>query len=296
MLLLDAALFPATVSADSTDSITVDGVTLDAGAPYLANGASTTCADRPDSGGDAFYDAATGTLTLHNAVISGAASDTHNYGIYSESDITVALEGSSRITAGDAATSAFQWRGDSKGIFLNNAALTVSSSGSLTVRSGKGASSYGIYAQGVTIKGTVEVSITAGCADASAPGVCYSCAIFSGWEACSIYGGANVTAAGGTTESENAKSIGIHAWRAMTIDDSNVTAKGNTQAMNIAPTITNGTISAATPLPAGIPGLTAQVSAMRRAAGHSVFLITPFSTRSGRRRTAAAPIGCPIQG
>ena len=84
-----AALFPATVSADSTDSITVDGVTLDAGAPYLANGASTACADRPDSGGYAFYDAATGTLTLHNAVISGAASDTHNYGIYSESDITV---------------------------------------------------------------------------------------------------------------------------------------------------------------------------------------------------------------
>lgn len=75
MLLLDAALFPATVSADSTDSITVDGVTLDTGAPYLANGASTACADRPDSGGYAFYDAATGTLTLHNAVISGAASE-----------------------------------------------------------------------------------------------------------------------------------------------------------------------------------------------------------------------------
>ena len=57
------------------------------------------------------------------------------------------------------------------------------------------------------------------------------------------------------TTLENAKSIGIHAWRAMTIDDSNVTAKGNTRAMNIAPTITNGTISAATPLPAGIPAV-----------------------------------------
>ena len=159
---LIAALFPATVSADSTDSITVGGVTLDAGAPYLANGASTACADRPDSGGYAFYDAATGTLTLHDAVINGAASDTENYGIYSESDITVALEGSSRITAGDAATSALQWRGDSKGIFLNNAALTVSGSGSLIIRSGKGASSYCIYAQGVTIKDAAEVSITAG--------------------------------------------------------------------------------------------------------------------------------------
>lgn len=129
---------------------------------------------------------------------------------------------------------------------MNNAALTVSGSGSLIIRSGKGASSYCIYAQGVTIKDTAEVSITAGCADASAPGVCYSCGIFSGWEACSIYGGANVTAVGGTTESENATSIGIHAWRAMAIDDSNVTAKGNTRAMNIAPTIMNGTISAAT--------------------------------------------------
>ena len=229
----------------SPTSVVVGGVTLDDSTPYLANGASSANTDKPISGGYAQFDARTCVLTLHDAVINGAASDIDNYGIYAFDDLTIALEGSNRITADDATFDNF-FSGDSKSIFVDGAALTVSGSGSLTVNSGEGASSYGIYAQGVTIKNGATVQATAGNSDASSTGGArYSCGIYSGLEACSIYGGANVTATGGATESKYAESMGIHAWR-MTINNSDVTAKGNTKAMNLAPTVTGGTITAAT--------------------------------------------------
>lgn len=237
-------------SADETDSILVGGVSLTVSKPYLANGASAASADRPTSGGYAFFDAAGGTLTLHDAVISGAANDTDNYGIYSLDDLTIILEGNSSITAHDASLDDFftTQRGDSKGIFVNGSSLTVSGSGRLTVTGGKGVSSYGIYAEGVTVKDGADVRAYAGCADANAPGLYfYSCGIYSGREAsCSIYGGANVTAIGGETESASARSIGIYAGRSLSVNGSDMTAAGNTQALTPAPTVTGCTVAAAT--------------------------------------------------
>lgn len=234
----------------SPTSVVVGGVTLNDGTPYLANGASSANTDKPISGGYVHFDARTCILTLHDAVINGASSDTDNYGIYALDDLTIALEGSNRITADDAAFDDFftTWRGDSKGIFVDGAALTVSGSGSLTVNSGEGASSYGIYAQGVTVKDGADVRAYAGCADANAPGLYfYSCGIYSGREAsCSIYGGANVTAIGGETESASARSIGIYAGRSLSVNGSDMTAAGNTQALTPAPTVTGCTVAAAT--------------------------------------------------
>ena len=237
-------------SADETDSILVGGVSLTVSKPYLANGASAASADRPTSGGYAFFDAAGGTLTLHDAVISGAANGTDNYVIYSLDDLTIILEGNSSITAHDASLDDFftTQRGDSKGIFVNGSSLTVSGNGRLTVTGGKGASSYGIYAEGVTVKDGADVRAYAGCADANAPGLYfYSCGIYSGREAsCSIYGGANVTAIGGETESASARSIVIYAGRSLSVNGSDMTAAGNTQALTPAPTVTGCTVAAAT--------------------------------------------------
>lgn len=245
---LISVLFPTTVFADSPTSVTVGGVTLTSDTPYLANGASVASADRPSLVGYAFFDAVGGTLTLHDAVISGAASDTDNYGIYALDDLTIMLEGNNSITANDASLDDFftTWRGDSKGIFVNGSDLTVSGSGSLTVTGGKGASSYGIYAEGVTVKDGAEVQAYAGCADASAPGgALYSCGIYS-WGTCSFFGGAKVTARGGETESTSARSMGICAWRSLTVNGADLTATGNTQAMTPAPTVTGCTVTAAT--------------------------------------------------
>lgn len=232
----------------SPTSVVVGGVTLSDSTPYLANGAASADTNKPISGGYVHFDARTCMLTLHDAVISGAASGTDNYGIYALDNLTIALEGSNSITANDATFDDFftDWRGDSKGIFVDGAALTVSGTGSLTVRSGKGASSYGIYADGVTMKDGATVQATAGDSDASSTsGARYSCGIYSGWESCSFYGGATVTADGGATESTSARSTGISAWMHITIRDSDVTATGNTQAMDPAPTVTGGTITAA---------------------------------------------------
>lgn len=60
----------------------------------------------------------------------------------------------------------------------------------------------------------------------------------------------------------------------MTIDDSNVTAKGNTRAMNIAPTITNGTISAAT----DVLGNDATAYAAANIAQYKYIRVTPGGT------------------
>ena len=233
--------------------IIVGGVTLNAGTPYLANGASTASADQPTSGGYVHFDAGTDTLTLHDASINGAANGTNNYGIYALDNLTIVLEGSNSITAYDATCDDFytDWRGDSKGIYVYDSALTISGTGSLTISSGKGCSSYGIYANGVTIKDGAEVKAFAGCADASAPdGAFYSCGIYSS-EPCSISGDANVTAVGGAIEGTasggSVRSIGISVacWN-IGINGARVTATGNTQAINSAPAVTDCTITAAT--------------------------------------------------
>lgn len=224
------------------------GVTLNDSTPYLANGASAAVADRPSSDGYAHFDAHTRILTLHNSIINGAASSNDNYGIYAVDDLTIALEGSNSITADDATFDDFftTWRGDSIGIYLQDKALTISGTGSLTVNAGKGASSYGIYADGVTITDGATVYASAGCADASGSGMFYSCGIFSNWEACTFSDGAIVTAVGGETESTSAKSIGISAWMSMTVNGADITATGNTTALKPAPTVTDGTITVAT--------------------------------------------------
>ena len=136
---LISVLFPTTVFSDSPTSVTVGGIILTSDKPYLANGASAASADRPSSDGYAFFDADSGTLTLHDAVIAGAANDIDNYGIYSLADLTIILEGNNSITADDATFDDFftPWRGDSKGIFVDDAALTVTGSGSLTVTGGE---------------------------------------------------------------------------------------------------------------------------------------------------------------
>lgn len=113
------SFFPTAVLAESgfgeTASITVGGVSLTVSKPYLANGASAASADRPTSGGYAFFDAANKALTLHDATVEDDAWPFRtSYGICFLGDLSIVLEGTNTIK-GDSVAGGY----DSYGIYCS---------------------------------------------------------------------------------------------------------------------------------------------------------------------------------
>lgn len=227
------SLMPATALAAPAVSVTVGGVLLNADTPYLENGQSTAGNTQP-ADGYAYFDAGTNTLTLKNASINGALNARDNYGIYATGgNLTIALEGVNTVTAGSAIEDSSNEWGDSRGIFVDGGSLTVSGAGSLAVNGGDGASSYGIYATGVTITDSAVLEAKAATASANATGtVWYSCGIYSAGSSSSIavQDSAKVTAVGNEAQGK-AKSIGIRGVATTVGSKATVIAAGNTQAL-----------------------------------------------------------------
>ena len=114
ILLVAAMLFtilPVSALADSDATIYVGGVQLSKDKPYVPSKAADAESDpaaqatQPESGGYAYWNAATSTLTLHNYTYSGvgylfntADSITGYAVIWGSSDYTVQLEGENSIT------------------------------------------------------------------------------------------------------------------------------------------------------------------------------------------------------
>lgn len=236
VLCMVVSLLPATVFAAGAALVTVGGVELD--------GSGGTVYATTDSLGNVAADGATesnyniklenGILTLKDATITGAANGRDNYGVYTGSGaLTISLEGKNTVTAGDAAEDSSNYWGDSKAIYVDGASLKISGDGSLTISSGEGASSYGIYASGVTIQSSAVVEATAATATADADGaVFYSCGIYSAGDGSfvAVSDSAKVTAVGAAVNA-TAKSAGIRGMNITIGGKTTVTAMGNTQAV-----------------------------------------------------------------
>ena len=189
------SLLPTTALAADTpaQTVTVGEVELTSEAPYWKNG------DNSDSGAtgttsdyNAYFDAATATLTLRNAVVTGAVKNSDNYGIYAVGNLTVALEGSSTVTGGEAANNSY-------GVYSRDS-LTISGGGSLVATGGEAtnACSYGVYGSGsVSITGDhTTVTATGG---ETTSGSSYGVAGVSGVK----IKGSTVTAIGGKAASNS---------------------------------------------------------------------------------------------
>ncbi len=108
VLAMALCLLPVTAGAAAATSVEVGGVTLSASKPYYVNGVASAEAD----GYTAYFDAASGKLTLKDAAIEGS--------IETWGDLEIVLEGANTITA-----SGFSYAVDCGGN------LVISGSGSL---------------------------------------------------------------------------------------------------------------------------------------------------------------------
>lgn len=179
----------------------------------------------PNISGTASYDAASNTLTLNNANITGATDASGNsYGIMTYVDLNILLaEGSSNtVTAGepnnDMNCSAGIFIPDSPDSNSKVANLTIQGNGSLTTKSETTTGqSCGIYNGNVTINGaTVSMK-------GSEKTNKYNCGIFSDHGTLTIQNGARVTAESG----EGVFSYGIRVKNLNVYDDAtNVIVNG----------------------------------------------------------------------
>lgn len=193
-------LLPGTAVAVST-YVTVGGVELDgtAGKTYWKNG-DTTSATGTETDYNAYFNSSTGILTLKDAVITGSPSNesnrNSNYGIYSAGDLTITLEGTNAVTAGDSTD-----YGVSSAIYANGN-LIINGSGSVVVTGGTapGYTSVGIYGSTLTIQDSVTVTATGGTAAQGSAGV-------NGVMGVIISGSASVTATGGKSNGGSSNGV-----------------------------------------------------------------------------------------
>lgn len=199
-LVMVMSLLPTFALAATATSVTVGGVALDgtAGKTYWKNGDTTAATGTADDW-NAKFEILDGvaTLTLNNAVVTGAASG-NNYGIYVASgDLTITLVDSSTVTGGTATS------GNSCGVYVESGTLTISGDGSLVATGGAATSgnSYGVSSNdNLTISGSGSLVAVGGKATGGS-----SCGVFGG--GVSISNSATVTAVGGAAT--NGPSYGV---------------------------------------------------------------------------------------
>lgn len=193
------------------EAVWVDGVWLSSEAPYWKNGDTTASNTAEDY--NAYFDAATGTLTLKDAVVTGVEADGDNVGIYAEDCLTVTLEGRSTVIGGTAAD------GQSFGVY-NDKILTINGSGTLTALGGAAEYSFGVYAE-IALEVFGDAAVTA--AGGQASGV--SSGLGCGGDSITI-SGAKVTAVG--------EHIGVNGD--IIFNGGLLAAKGGTKALSNAAT------------------------------------------------------------
>lgn len=175
------------------------------------------------------------TLTLRGANITGVQQDDGNvYGIYSEKDLAVVLEGSNTVTGGAAGN---YTNPVSAGIY-SIGSIEFSGSGSLTAQGANGCTSVGIMSYSA-LKFTGPIQVTATGADinidpgSSGQGSGASSILGSYWSAgvvglgsVSIESGAEVNATGGnyTLEDGDPMSLGCYS-NILKVDDGKLIAK-----------------------------------------------------------------------
>lgn len=175
------------------------------------------------------------TLTLRNANIKGVQqADGNAYGIYSEKDLAVVLEGSNTVTGGAAGN---YTNSVSAGIY-SIGSITFSGSGSLTAQGANGCTSVGIMSHSA-LKFTGPIQVTATGADIDidpdslGQGSGASSILGSYWSAgvvglgsVSIESGAEVNATGGnyTLEDGDPMSLGCYS-NILKVDDGKLIAK-----------------------------------------------------------------------
>ncbi len=137
VVVLVAALLPLCVCVPSAlaagaASVWVNNMELTASAQYLANGSTLASATPPASGGYAYFNSATSTLTLNNAVINTPyefvmLGISTWYMVFAVGDLTIDLVGENSISytlSGHSYSSIF-------GIGANNGSLMIGGTGSL---------------------------------------------------------------------------------------------------------------------------------------------------------------------
>ena len=142
-------------SAATATEVWVNNVKLDSSAYYLANGSGTATTTKPASGGYAYFDAASGTLTLYNMQLDTL----HTYATYdsllfANGDLEIVLTGASTLQYNNSNIGTYM------GIYVQGL-LTISGSGSASIQfdsTALGTAVYGIYSHDMAIaSGTLNV-------------------------------------------------------------------------------------------------------------------------------------------
>ncbi len=131
VLLVFSLALPPALAAGATE-VYLNNAVLNAATPYWKNGSASAVSWLPDDEWNAYFNAATATVTLKNAVIqTNTLYNTYsgdNALLYADGDLTVVLTGDSRLQYTNTATTGYVY-----GIF-STASLTVTGSGSVDIQ------------------------------------------------------------------------------------------------------------------------------------------------------------------
>ena len=223
-LALILCLIPTSVQAANATRVYVGGVELNTTNPYLANGSATATNTQPTSGGYAYFDSSTATLTLNNASITESHINADGrYGIYADGDLNISLVGTNSIAGeSDASYNYFGIKTDSSGN------LTLDGTGSLLVTSSTAAANNAEAVEGIRAGGKLTINggnITAK-AGVSNYGARFCDAIVAGDNI--IINGGTVNAIGGKSNGDlsGGSSSGILSFGSTTINGGTVNASG----------------------------------------------------------------------
>ena len=200
-LVMALSLMPVIAMA-APEYVTVGTATLNADHPYYVDGAASATGTLGEGGCTAQFDAAAGTLTLKNAEITKNIPG-YGGGISAGADLTLALEGASRIAVTGSGEGA-------RGVYISAGNLTIQGDGELTINS----HSDGIY----VLNG--DLTIESGRINATAAGMNNGL--------CALGDGGNVGITGGRVTASG-KGAGIYGEKSIAISGSAVvTGQGET--------------------------------------------------------------------
>ncbi len=129
------------------DDLYISGANMSSSTPYLASGSTTASATQPETGGYAYWDAASNTLTLNNFTSATGAMTGIFYGGSAET-LRIELEGNNSVTGGNGGStevkSGVGVNSDTDIIFSGGGTLTATGTGTGTGNGG----GYGVFAWG----------------------------------------------------------------------------------------------------------------------------------------------------
>lgn len=210
-LCMALALLPVTAlaAAELAATVTVGGVTLNAGNPYATTNAGGAVSLGGDEGTyNVKFDAATGTLTLRNANIKY------------ESITANAISATGTLTIAAVGTNAVAASGNSAAIYITAGNLKLKGDGALTAVSNQ---TVAVYAPNITVRESITLTAAGGATTAGQPG---GDGLYA-FNDLKIKGTARVTAVGGKSPASSPFSAGIRAGASVAIEESaTVTAVG----------------------------------------------------------------------